>query len=64
MHLFGYTLRRPWVKYVNLEIDVESEVFNAIKKSMAADLVEYILTNSMCDEECDAINYLKRIVKP
>jgi hypothetical protein len=64
MKLFGYTLRKPWVRYETLELDIEDQLMNAINKSLAADLVQEILINDLCDLDCDAVSYLEDVVKP
>ena len=64
MKLFGYTLRKPWVRYETLELDIEDQLMNAINKSLAADLVQEILINDLCDSDCDAVSYLEDVVKP
>ncbi len=39
MTIFGYTLRKPWVKYVNL--DIEENIFYAVRKSIVEDIIRY-----------------------
>jgi hypothetical protein len=39
MTIFGYTLRKPWVKYVNL--DIEEKIFYAVRKSIVEDIIRY-----------------------
>jgi hypothetical protein len=62
MTIFGYTLRKPWVKYVDL--DLGEELVGVIRKSIASDYVAEIISNDLCDVECDVVKYLERTVKP
>jgi hypothetical protein len=62
---FGpYTLRRPWVKYVDLELDFEQQLTRAIMNSIRSDMVAEIITLDLCDVECDVIDYLQRTARP
>ena len=62
MRIFGYTLRKPWIKYVDL--DLGEELVGVIRKSIASDYVAEIISNDLCDVECDVVKYLERTVKP
>ena len=63
MQIFGYVLRRPWVKYVNL--DLEENLYNqmrvAISKSITSHIILESLEDELCDDECEVLNYLKTI---
>ena len=59
-----YTLRKPWVKYVNLELDFEQQLTRAIMNSIRSDMVAEIITLDLCDVECDVIDYLQRTARP
>jgi len=59
-----YTLRKPWVKYVNLELDFEQQLTRAIMNSIRADMVADIIALDLCDVECDVIDYLQRTSRP
>ena len=62
MNIFGYTLRKPWVKLVNFTI--EDELVTEIMKSLASQYVAAIISNDLCDAECEVIEYLEKTVKP
>jgi len=62
MNIFGYTLRKPWVKLVNFTI--EDELVTEIMKSLASQYVAAIISNDLCDVECEVIEYLEKTVKP
>jgi hypothetical protein len=59
-----YTLRRPWVKYVNLELDIEAQLTRAILNSIRSDIVADIVSLDLCDVECDVIKYLEKTARP
>jgi hypothetical protein len=65
MQLFGYVLRKPWVKYVDL--DIEENVYDqlrvAISKALTANIVLESLEDELCDEDCEVLRYLKDISK-
>lgn len=62
---FGpYTLRKPWVKYVNLDLDIEAQMTRAIMNSIRSDIVADIITLDLCDVECDVIKYLEKTARP
>jgi hypothetical protein len=64
MKIGPYTLRKPWVKYVNVELDFENQLTRAIIKSIRADIIADIITLDLCDQECDVIDYLERTSRP
>lgn len=61
MRVFGYTIRKPWVKYV--EIDLGEELVQAIRQSVASTYVAEIITDDLCDVDCEVIEYLEKTVK-
>ena len=65
MQLFGYVLRKPWIKYVDLplEDDVYEQVKNAVCKTITANIVIEMLDEDLCDEDCEVLGYLKDIAK-
>ena len=65
MQLFGYVLRKPWVKYVDLplEEDVYFQIAQSISKTVTANMVVESLDKDLCDEECEVLGYLKEIAK-
>jgi hypothetical protein len=64
MKIGPYTLRKPWVKYVNVELDFENQLTRAIIKSIRSDIIADIITLDLCDKECDVIDYLERTSRP
>ena len=60
MKIGSYTLRRPWVKYVNLELDLDQQMTRAIMNSIRSDIIAEIITLDLCDVECDVIHYLEK----
>jgi hypothetical protein len=58
-----YTLRRPWVKYVNLELDIDQQMTRAIIKAIKSNIVADIISLDLCDVECDVIHYLEKTVR-
>ena len=60
MNIFGYTLRKPWVKYVNLELDIDQQMTRAVMNSIRSDMVADIISLDLCDIECDVVDYLER----
>jgi hypothetical protein len=60
MKIGQYTLRKPWVKYVNLELDTDQQLTRAILNSIRSDIVANIISLDLCDIECDVIDYLER----
>ena len=64
MKIGPYTLRKPWVKYVNLDLDIEAQMTRAIMNSIRSDIVADIITLDLCDVECDVIKYLEKTARP
>ena len=64
MKIGPYTLRRPWVKYVNLELDIDQQMTRAIMNSIRSDIVANIISLDLCDVECDVIYYLEKTGRP
>jgi hypothetical protein len=60
MKIGKYTLRKPWVKYEDLELDIDEELSRAVFNSIRADIVADIMTLDLCDFECDVIEYLEK----
>jgi hypothetical protein len=63
MKIGPYTLRRPWVKYVNLELDIDQQMTRAIIKAIKSNIVADIISLDLCDVECDVIHYLEKTVR-
>ena len=63
MKIGSYTLRKPWVKYVNLELDIDSELTRAVMNSIRSDIVADIISLDLCDIDCDVINYLEKTAR-
>ena len=65
MQLFGYVLRKPWVKYVDLplEEDVYFQIAQSISKTVTANMVIEMLDKDLCDEECEVMTYLQGVAK-
>lgn len=65
MQLFGYVLRKPWVKYVDLPLEenVYDQIRVAISKTITANMVIESLDKDLCDEGCEVLGYLKEIAK-
>jgi hypothetical protein len=64
MKIGPYTLRKPWVKYVNVELDIEAQMTRAIMNSIRSDIVADIITLDLCDQECEVIKYLEKTARP
>ena len=64
MNIFGYTLRKPWVRYVTLDLDIEEELLNAVMRSAISQVIADIITHDLCDPECEAVQYLESVMKP
>jgi hypothetical protein len=60
MKIGPYTLRRPWVKYVNLELDIDQQMTRAIMNSVRSNIVADIISLDLCDADCDVIHYLEK----
>ena len=65
MQLFGYVLRLPWVKYVDLTIEEEihDQLRTAIAKSVVANFAMESEEMDLCDDDCEVLQYLKKISK-
>lgn len=64
MKIGAYTLRKPWVKYVNVELDTEQQIVRAVMNSIRSDMIADIISLDLCDVECDVIDYLERTARP
>lgn len=64
MKIGPYTLRKPWVKYVDLELDFDAQFTRAIMNSIRSNIVADIITLDLCDVECDVIGYLEKTARP
>lgn len=64
MKIGPYTLRRPWVKYVNLELDLDQQITRAIMNSIRSDMVAEVISLDLCDIDCEVISYLKKTGRP
>jgi hypothetical protein len=64
MKIGPYTLRRPWVKYVTVELDIDQQMTRAVMNSIRSDIVADIISLDLCDIECDVIDYLERSSRP
>lgn len=64
MKIGPYTLRKPWVKYVNVELDTDAQLTRAVMNSIRSDIIADIITLDLCDVECDVIDYLQRSTQP
>ena len=65
MQIFGYVLRKPWVKYVDLDLDenVYDMVREAVSKSVMSHIILESLDKDLCDEDCEVLNYMAEISK-
>lgn len=63
MKIGPYRLRRPWVKYVNLELDIDQQMTRAIMNSIRSDIVAEVISLDLCDIDCEVINYLEKTGK-
>lgn len=63
MKIGSYTLRRPWVKYVSLDLDTEQQITRAIMNSIRSDMVADIISLDLCDIDCDVIHYLEKTAR-
>ena len=59
MKIGPYTLRKPWVKYVDLELDIEEQLMRAVMNSIRSDSVADIISLDHCDIDCGVIHYLE-----
>ena len=64
MKLLGYTLRKPWVRYENIDLDITEELMNAVMQSAISQVIADIITHDLCDHECEAVQYLENAMKP
>lgn len=60
MKIGPYTLRKPWVKYVNIELNIDEQLATAVINSMRSDIVAEIISLDLCDVDCDVIHYLEK----
>jgi hypothetical protein len=63
MKIGPYTLRRPLVKYVNIELDIDQQMTRAIMNSIRSDIVADIISLDLCDVDCDVIHYLEKTAR-
>jgi hypothetical protein len=63
MKIGPYTLRRPWVKYVNLELDLDQQLMRAVINAVRSDIVADIISLDLCDIDCDVIDYLEKTAR-
>jgi hypothetical protein len=63
MRIGTYTLRRPWVKYVNLELDFDAQLTRSVMNSIRSDIVADIISLDLCDIDCDVIHYLEKTAR-
>jgi hypothetical protein len=63
MKIGPYTLRKPWVRYVNLELDFDEELTIAVVNSIRSGIVAEIISLDLCDVDCDVIHYLEKTTR-
>jgi hypothetical protein len=63
MKIGPYTLRKPLVKYVDLELDIEEQLMRAVMNSIRSDMVADIISLDLCDIDCDVIHYLEKTAR-
>jgi hypothetical protein len=63
MKIGPYTLRKPWVKYETLELDIEEQLMRAVMNSIRSDMVADIISLDLCDIDCDVIHYLEKTAR-
>jgi hypothetical protein len=63
MKIGPYTLRKPWVKYETLELDLEQQLMRAVMNSIRSDIVADIISLDLCDIDCDVIHYLEKTAR-
>jgi hypothetical protein len=63
MKIGPYTLRKPWVKYETLELDIEEQLMRALMNSIRSDIVADIISLDLCDIDCDVIHYLQKTAR-
>ena len=62
MKIGPYTLRKPWVKYETLELDMEEQLTRAVMNSIRSDMAD-IISLDLCDIDCDVIHYLEKTAR-
>lgn len=63
MKIGPYTLRKPWVKYEILELDLSAQLMRAVLNSIRSDMVADIISLDLCDVDCDVIHYLEKTAR-
>ena len=63
MKIGQYKLRKPWVKYETLELDLEEQLMRAVMNSIRSDMVADIISLDLCDIDCDVIHYLEKTAR-
>ena len=63
MKIGQYKLRKPWVKYETLELDLEDQLMRAVMNSIRSDMVADIISLDLCDIDCDVIHYLEKTAR-
>jgi hypothetical protein len=63
MKIGPYTLRKPWVKYVNLELNLDQQFMIAVINAVRSDMVADIISLDLCDVDCDVIHYLEKTAR-
>lgn len=63
MKIGPYTLRKPWVKYETLKLDIEEQLMRAVMNSIRSDIVADIISLDLCDIDCDVIHYLEKTAR-
>jgi hypothetical protein len=63
MKIGPYTLRKPWVKYETLELDLGQQLTRAVMNSIRSDMVADIISLDLCDIDCDVIHYLEKTAR-
>jgi len=61
MKIGQYKLRKPWVKYVDLDID--KELYDAVCKSVGSSIVAEIISQDLCDYDCEVISHLEKALR-
>jgi hypothetical protein len=63
MKIGPYTLRKPLVRYVNIELDLDQQLTRAIMNSIRSDIIADIISLDLCDIDCDVIHYLQKTAR-
>ena len=63
MRIGQYKLRKPWVKYETLELDISDQLARAVMNSIRSDMVADIISLDLCDIDCDVIHYLEKTAR-